>query len=384
MTAVSTAIDRIADVSIARPTAQRRTRQAWVTLGIALAALIILSAGIGAVRIAPGQVLAILVAPLGIALPWSWTEQQELVLWAVRIPRVLHAVLVGGALAAAGAALQGIFRNPLADPALIGVSAGASLAAAVVIVLGVGVVGMGAAELVSGTATSVSVLVVPVAAFLGGLAATALVLRITRAAVATGAPAQGAGTATLLLCGIAVNALAGAGVGFLTFLATDAQLRDIAFWSLGTLGGATWGVVAVTAPCLLATMVLLPRYARALNLLVLGEAEAGHLGVRVARVRRGVIVLAALGVGAAVASSGVIGFVGLVVPHVVRLALGPDHRSLLGLSALLGGALLLGADLVARTAVAPAELPIGVVTAAIGAPFFLWLVVRNQRTGADA
>jgi iron complex transport system permease protein len=223
---------------------------------------------------------------------------------------------------------------------------------------------------------------VPVAAFAGGLAATVLVLRVTQAAAIDGSPSHG--TATLLLCGIAINALAGAGVGFVTFLATDSQLRDIAFWSLGTLGGATWGVVAVTAPCLLATILLLPRHARALNLLVLGEAEATHLGIRVARVRRAVIVLAALGVGAAVASSGVIGFVGLVVPHVVRLALGPEHRSLLALSTLLGGTLLLGADLVARTVAAPAELPIGVVTAALGAPFFLWLVVRQNRAAVQA
>jgi iron complex transport system permease protein len=381
VTAVLTAT-AVADTSLARPVPRRRHRQAAAALGVALLALIVLSAGIGAVRIEPAQVLAILLAPLGVSLPWQWTEQQELVLWAVRIPRIVHAVLVGGALAAAGAALQGIFRNPLADPALIGVSAGASLAAAIVIVLGIGTIGVSAVEFGMSVTGAFSVMAVPVAAFAGGLAATVLVLRVTQAAAIDGSPSHG--TATLLLCGIAINALAGAGVGFVTFLATDSQLRDIAFWSLGTLGGATWGVVAVTAPCLLATILLLPRHARALNLLVLGEAEATHLGIRVARVRRAVIVLAALGVGAAVASSGVIGFVGLVVPHVVRLALGPEHRSLLVLSTLLGGTLLLGADLVARTVAAPAELPIGVVTAALGAPFFLWLVVRQNRAAVQA
>ena len=183
----------------------------------------------------------------------------------------------------------------------------------------------------------------------------------------------------MLLTGIAVNALAGAGTGMLTFVATDAELRNITFWSLGSLGGATWTAVASVAPCIVPAILLLMRYAMALNVLLLGETEAGHLGVHVERVKRVTVLLVALAVGAAVSVTGIIGFVGLVVPHVLRLLMGPDHRYVLPGAVLLGAILMLGADLVARTVVAPAELPIGIVTAALGAPFFLWLLMRQRR-----
>ncbi len=185
--------------------------------------------------------------------------------------------------------------------------------------------------------------------------------------------------ATMLLAGIAVNALAGAGTGFLTFMATDAQLRNITFWSLGSLGGTTWTAVSAVAPCMLTGLLLLPWLARSLNVFLLGEAEAGHLGIQIERLKRRVIVLVALAVGAAVSTAGIIGFIGLVVPHVVRLLLGPDHRYVLPGSALLGASLLIGADLVARTVVAPAELPLGIVTVVLGAPCFLWLLLRQRR-----
>jgi len=183
----------------------------------------------------------------------------------------------------------------------------------------------------------------------------------------------------MLLAGIAVNALAGAGTGFLTFMATDAQLRNITFWSLGSLGGTTWTAVSAVAPCMLTGLLLLPWLARSLNVFLLGEAEAGHLGIQIERLKRRVIVLVALAVGAAVSTAGIIGFIGLVVPHVVRLLLGPDHRYVLPGSALLGASLLIGADLVARTVVAPAELPLGIVTVVLGAPCFLWLLLRQRR-----
>jgi len=175
---------------------------------------------------------------------------------------------------------------------------------------------------------------------------------------------------------VAVNALAGAGIGWMMHLANDAQLRTLTFWTLGSLGGATWGTLAVVAPCLLAAIFLLPRASRALNALLLGEAEASHLGFSVERIKRATVILTALGVGAAVSISGGIGFVGLLVPHVVRLLLGPDHRRLLPASALLGATMLTLADMVARTVVVPAELPVGVITAAAGAPLFLWQLAR--------
>jgi len=330
-----------------------------IVLGVLLLAAVLLNVGIGAVRIPPSQVAAILLGQLGVALDVPYAPQQEAVLLAIRLPRVLLGVLVGAALAVAGAAMQGLFRNPLADPGLLGVSSGAALAAASVIVLG-GTLGVSGAWLL------------PVAAFLGGLLVTLLVYRLATTGGRTA-------VATMLLAGVAVNALAGSGVGFLTFLADDAQLRDLTFWSLGSLGGVTWRSLAAAAPLMLAAILVLPRFARPLNAFLLGEAEAGHLGVRVEVVKVGTVLLTACAVGAAVSVSGIIGFVGLVVPHLLRLAVGPDHRVLLPGSVLLGASLLLLADLVARTVVAPAELPIGIVTSLVGGPFFLWLLLKFRR-----
>jgi iron complex transport system permease protein len=327
-------------------------------LGALLVTAVLLNVGLGAVRIAPPQVAAILLDRLGVPLDVPFETQQAAVLLAIRLPRVVLGALVGAALAVSGAAMQGLFRNPLADPGLLGVSTGAALAAATVIVLG-GALGVGGAWLL------------PVAAFVGGLLVTLLVYAL--------ATSQGrTAVATMLLAGVAVNAVAGSATGFLTFLADDAQLRDLTFWSLGSLGGATWRALLSAAPFLLLCILLMPQLARPLNAFLLGEAEAGHLGVRVEVVKAAIIVLSALAVGAAVSVSGIIGFVGLVVPHLLRLALGPDHRTLLPGSVLLGAALLLFADLFARTVVAPAELPIGIVTSLVGGPFFLWLLLRDR------
>ena len=317
----------------------------------------LLSVGLGALRIAPEQVVGIVARHLGIDLGISYGLDQDAVLWSIRLPRVVLGILVGGGLAMAGAALQGVFRNPLADPGLIGVSSGASLGAVAAIVLGFSAAG-------SNT--------LPLVAFVGGVAATLVVYGIARFDGRTE-------VVTLLLTGLAVNALCGAGVGYLLFIADDQQLRGVVFWSLGSLGGATWPLVLAAAPFILVAALVLPLLARALNLMLLGEREARHLGVEVERVRVLVIVLAALATGAAVAVAGIIGFVGLIVPHLVRLMAGPDHRLLLPASALLGASLLLFADLFARTVAAPAELPLGVVTALLGGPFFLWLLRRTRR-----
>jgi iron complex transport system permease protein len=209
---------------------------------------------------------------------------------------------------------------------------------------------------------------------LGGFLTTLVIYRLATHNGVTSVP-------TMLLAGIAINALATAGVGILIFTANDAQLRDIAFWNLGSLGLADWNTVATIIPFVIITVVPLVLMARALNALLLGELEAEHLGYNTERIKQGIVVLVALAVGAGVAVSGIIGFVGLIVPHLIRLIIGPDHRYVLPGSLLLGAALLTAADLLARTVASPAEVPIGIVTALVGAPFFLYLLVRDRTTG---
>ena len=342
---------------------RRRTTFMLLTLLLLLLTSGLVAVSTGMVPIAPGQVVAIVAQRVGLSLPWEYSARHEAVLMAIRLPRVLLAVLVGGGLAVSGAAMQGLFRNPLADPGLVGVSSGAALAAVAVIVLG--------ATWLPGLSLLLGPFTLPLAAFAGGVGTTLLVYRVARVAGRTV-------VATLLLTGIAVNALAGAATGLLTFVATDEAMRSITFWSLGSLSGATWSAVGVVAACIVPAACLLTRGARALNVMLLGELEAGHLGVRVERVKRINVLLVGLSVGAAVAVTGIIGFVGLVVPHLVRLLVGPDHRYVMPGAVLAGAILLLGADLLSRTVVAPAELPIGIVTAALGAPFFLWLLMRQR------
>lgn len=279
----------------------------------------------------------------------------------IRLPRVALGALIGAALAVAGAALQGLFRNPLADPALIGISSGAACGAVAVIVMG--------HNLLPLLPPWAAPWLLAAAAFAGCLVATLLMLRLS---VHDGQPV----VATMLLAGIAINALASALTAFIIFLANDQQVRDITFWLLGSLGAAQWPKVALVAPVVFAGIFVLPFAARALNALLLGEAEAAHLGFDIRRTKWLVILLSSVMVGVAVAFTGVIGFVGLVVPHAIRLVAGPDHRFLLPASALLGAALLVAADIFARCVVSPAELPIGILTAIIGAPFFLWLLMR--------
>ncbi|MGW5958981.1 FecCD family ABC transporter permease [Methylorubrum thiocyanatum] len=329
-------------------------------LGVVLFAILLLSLGLGAICIPPARVLAILWqggAPEG---GDPSLARDALVILNIRLPRTLLGLMVGAGLAVSGALLQGLFRNPLADPALVGVSAGAGLAAASVIVLG--------DRLLAALQGPMPYAVLPAAAFLGGLATTYGLYRVATRSGRTS-------VATMLLAGIALAALTGALTGLLVYASDDRQLRDLTFWSLGSLSGATWTKVATSAPAILPILVLVPFLGRALNALVLGEAEAFHLGVAVERLKRLVILLVAVTVGAGVAAAGVIGFVGLVVPHVLRLLIGPEHRRLLPACALLGGALLVLADIVARLVVAPAELPIGIVTEIVGAPVFLWLLL---------
>ncbi len=309
------------------------------------------------------EVLQVLMHKIGLAHGEMEATTNQVVMH-LRLPRVVLAILAGAALGLAGAALQGLFRNPLADPALIGVSGGAALGAVTVIVLGGG--------WLAGFAGAVEL---PVAAMGGGLIITFIIYRLAKVEGRTN-------VALMLLAGLALNALVGAAIGVLLAQASDSQLREWLYWSLGSLGRADWQQISVSAVFIaLGAMVLLTQ-ARPLNALSLGEAEAQHLGVPVQHLKRVLIAATSLLAGTAVSVCGTIGFIGLVAPHLVRLLWGPDHRLLLPASALLGAALLLAADMVARAAGGVEELPIGVVTALVGAPVFLALLLQARRKGA--
>jgi iron complex transport system permease protein len=327
-------------------------------LAVMLAVVFTLSLGIGAVAIAPMQVTAILAErTVHLDLGLDFSRQQELVLWNIRLPRVLMGMLSGAGLAVAGASLQGIFRNPLADPGLIGSSSGGAVGAVSMIMLGTAPLGG---------------FTMPVAAFGGALGVTTLVYLLSRHGGRTE-------VVTLILTGVALNAIAFSAIGLMNFYATDAQLRSIVFWQMGSLGGSTWRVALYTSPFVIAGVVLLLRTRHSLNLMMLGEREAFHLGLRTERVRMQVIGLSALVSGAVVAAIGIVGFVGLVVPHLLRLVIGPDNRTLIPAAALGGAVLMLAADLIARNILAPLELPLGIVTALVGGPYFLWLLHRTRR-----
>jgi iron complex transport system permease protein len=280
----------------------------------------------------------------------------ESVLWQIRLPRVVLGVLVGASLGVAGALMQGVFRNPLAEPGIVGVSSGAAVGAVLVIVLGL---------------TALGSWVLVVAAFAAGLVTALVVYAMSRHDGRTE-------VVTLVLTGIAVNAFAGALIGLMSFFSTDEELRSITFWSLGSLATATWSGVLIALPGTVVGLLLAPRFAPSLDLLAIGERSAGHLGVDVERTRRCVVVVVALLTAGAVAVAGILTFVGLVVPHLVRMVVGPGHRLLIPASALLGAAALVLADLVARTIAAPAEVPLGVLTALIGSPVFFWLLRRTR------
>ena len=291
------------------------------------------------------------------------TQQVKTILFDIRLPRICLAILIGAILAISGAVMQGLFRNPLAAPSLIGVSSGASVGASVVIVLA-------GAWLQSNTALGLSL--VAVGAFIGSFLVTVLVYRLSTSALGTS-------VTTMLLAGIAVSALAGAVSGLLSYYADNEMLRQISIWQMGNLSTANWQRVLVLAVVAILVLSLFPRESKSLNALLLGESEARHLGIDVQQVKRKLILLTTLGIATAVAIGGMIGFVGLIVPHIVRLLIGPDHRWLLPASALAGGVLLLLADTIARIIIAPTELPTGILTAILGAPFFIMLLVQQRR-----
>ncbi|WP_394126381.1 FecCD family ABC transporter permease [Vibrio hepatarius] len=287
----------------------------------------------------------------------------NLVIHEIRFPRTILCMLVGAILAVCGTVMQGLFRNPLAEPGIIGVSAGASLGAALAIVL--------FADLSNQYPQFMNFAAVPVFAFLGGALTTVLVYKL-------GTGKMGTSVTIMLLAGVAISALSGAGIGFMNFIADDQMLRDLSLWSMGSLAGANWSSIALCAVTLVGLMVVFIKKSMALNALLLGEAEASHLGIPVQRLKRQLILLTAVGVGVTVSVSGMIGFIGLVIPHLGRMLSGPDHRTLLPISALMGALLLTFADMFSRIAVAPAELPVGIVTALIGAPFFIYLLFKQK------
>jgi iron complex transport system permease protein len=339
--------------------------RAVLGLGFALLAIsFIAGSAQGAYAISPFQLWNVLMDALGLSGQAGQPSAEHLVFMNIRLPRLLLGVAAGSALGLSGALMQGLFRNPLADPGLIGVSSGAALAAGITIVLG----SLWFPDLPRTLGSWTLVLM----AFMGSLLVTLLVYALSQQDGATR-------VGLMLLAGIAINALAGAGLGYLTFLASDEQLRSIQFWLLGSLGGARWSAVALVFGTVLAAVCAGLTLARPLNAIALGEAQAALLGVPVERVKCFAILVTALAVGAVTATTGIIGFVGLVAPHCVRLVAGPDHRVVLPGSALLGAALVLAADSVARTAVQPAELPLGVLTAFVGVPFFL-LLLRHFRS----
>lgn len=330
-----------------------RRRRSYAVGVLALVAAAILGVTVGPVRIGAGAALTELADRL---LPWDFSsglsDQEAAIVWQLRAPRVVLGALVGAMLATAGGAYQGVFRNPLADPYLLGVAAGAGLGATAALAAGAG----------AG--------VLPIAAFLGAVLAVAATYYFARAAGGRRTPA------TLILAGVAIGSFLTALQTFIQQQSSD-RIREVFTWLLGRLSGATWPQVVAVLPYVVVALVILFAYRRILDVLSVGEEEAATLGVQPARARLFIIGAATLGAAAVVSVSGLIGFVGIVVPHAIRMVAGPSYRVILPLSMLVGAAFLLAADLLARTVISPGELPIGVVTAFIGAPFFAMILRRR-------
>lgn len=324
--------------------ARRIVLSLWM-LAFSLALMTLLATGFGALR-------------LPVTLLWSGHDEALRQIWlTIRLPRVLLAVVIGGSLALAGCVMQGLFRNPLADPGLLGISSGAACAVALWVVLPFSL-------------PALLLLYAPMlAAFVGALAATLVIFLLSQQ--------RDSSLSRLLLVGIAINALCGAIVGVMSWVSNDAQLRQLSLWGMGSLGSAQWSTLLAAASLMIPTVMIIWRLSGALNLLQLGDEEAHYLGVDVRAVQRILLLCSALLVASAVAVSGVIGFIGLVVPHLIRMWLGADHRAVIPGSVLAGAVLLLIADTLARTVVAPAEMPVGLLTSLLGAPWFLWLIFRR-------
>ncbi len=321
-------------------------------LAAALLVTVVMSIAIGQVWIAPQKIAAML---LNLVVPTNhtWSEAEAIIIFQIRLPRTFMALLVGAGLAVAGVAMQALFKNPLADPYVLGASSGAGFGAALIISLGV-----------------VGAIYIPVAAFAGAVIATFTVYALSMIGPRSS-------VTLLLLSGIAIGTFFSALISYLMFVAGQ-NLTALVFWLMGGLWASTWQYVEITFPVILVATIILYAYARDLNLMLSGEESAQHLGVSVESLKKILLVTVSFIVGVAVAFCGIIGFVGLIVPHVVRTFTGPDHRALIPASALFGGILLIWADIVARSAIPGEEMPVGIITALLGAPFFMYLV-RSRR-----
>jgi len=341
------------------------TRRAvlWVSLAAVLVVAVVMSLTLGAADLDAGKVALALLSRLpGLErLDPGLTSGQETIVFDLRLPRLALALLVGAALSVAGVVMQAFFQNPMAAPSIIGISSGASFGATLAVVtgVGVGIAGLGA---------------VPIAAFVGALVATVLVYVLSRRGGRTP-------VGVLLLTGVAMGSLMSALAALVLVTGQDPSRRDldqVVYWMLGSVAGKTWTHVLVVLPYVGTAGVLTWIFGRDLNVLTLGDETAWYLGLNVEQVRLILLALSSLLTAAAVAVSGVIGFIGLVVPHLMRILAGPDHRTLLPASAVAGGTLLVLADVVARTMVAPTEIPVGIITSLLGAPFFLYLLHRRR------
>lgn len=349
----------ISKASLVGATKAQKARFICLGLGLLLILLSLFSISTGAVSVTWQQILKLVPAPAHI----------EMIIYDLRLPRSLMCLLVGATLSLCGAVMQGLFRNPLAEPGIIGVSSGAGLGAGLAIVIFTPLISHDASPWLQAL---LSIGIVPLFAFIFGVLTTLMVYKI-------GTSAQGTSVTTMLLAGVAIGAISGAVLGFLNYVADDMALRDFSLWSMGSMAGARWPSILLSLVCLIGIGVCFVRQAKALNAFLLGEPIARHLGVNVQKLKQNLIILCALGVGVSVAVVGPIGFIGLVVPHLGRLLVGPKHEYLLPVSALLGAAILLLADILARTLLLPQELPVGIVTAALGAPFFIYLLLKQKR-----
>lgn len=339
-------------------------RTIYLFLILMLVLSVLLSARVGAVHLATGEIMAIIRHQFGSAVVIN--KIHEGLFFQIRLPRTFLCMLVGASLSVSGALMQALFRNPIVEPGLIGTSAGSALGAALLTVLGSNAIFTNIAFL--------NDLLMPVCAFAGGLAATVLVYYFS-------ASLSRVNISVMILAGIAINAIANGATGFLAYIARDPQARSITFWSLGTLSGASWRAVAIVSCSTVVGILLALRFAKPLNALQLGDAEAGYLGVHTERLKLFVILVNTLLVSVATSLVGIIGFVGLIIPHLLRLLKGSDNRYLIIGSALLGAVVLLLTDVICRVIIAPAEMPIGIVTAFVGAPVFLWLLARIKNNG---
>ncbi|HSU28738.1 MAG TPA: iron ABC transporter permease [Chitinophagaceae bacterium] len=339
-------------------------RSIYFILAILLVVSIIISARVGAVNITYQKIFAFIGHKLGWNDNSSFNSIEEALFFEIRLPRVILCALVGATLSVSGAMMQGLFRNPIVEPGLVGTSSGAALGAAFVFVMGKTIAGP--------FVDTLGPFLLPVFAFAGGLLATMAVYKLSGIFGKTNVN-------TMLLAGIAINALAAGGTGFFSYVARDPQARSITFWNLGTMAGADWNAVKLVGISTVLCILLSLRFSKPLNALLLGETEAGYLGVNTERLKLRVILVNTLMVAMATSIVGVIGFLGLIVPHLLRMMKSSDNRFLIIASAMLGAILLNLADMLARIIVKPSEFPIGIITAFVGAPVFLLLLVRNSR-----